>query len=221
MIRCLLFCTTALMLLALQTGNARANTITIEFDPSELGEVTSQPADGQSVLGVDFGFTIGGASSPSGATYGAPGPDPASVTFLSTPVLEGDPSGVLSLSFAEPTTLLGFALAFPLIGGIGPAAYVELFEGATSIATIAVSTATQAGSIWSEAEFLWSDSEAAVTQVILSFDQVNVIDDPFINAFWLDNLTFEQSMPVPEPGTFLLVAIGLVGFGLRSRGARA
>jgi hypothetical protein len=169
-------------------------------------------------MGVDFAFTIGGSSAPLGATYGAAGPDAFAVTFLSPPVLEGDPAGVLTLSFAEPIAEIAFSLALPVIGDIAPAAHIELFEGATSIAMPSLSTATQSGGIWSEAEFAWSDPNALVTVAALSLDQANVIDDPFINAFWLDDLFYSTAdASVPEPGTFLLVGAGLAAVGWARR----
>jgi hypothetical protein len=181
--------------------------VTINFDPAEIGSETPQPADGQSVLGVTFSYTLGGGSS-NAAVYGAPGPDEEATEFLQGTVLEGDPDGVLTLEFDPPIDAVEFAVALPTIGVVAPAFSVAFFDpDLTPIGSVSVDTSTQPGRIWSEVDFMHSGEE--LRTLVVTFDPA-VVNDPFVDTFWLDNLSFAPLGPeVPALGSWGLATLAL------------
>lgn len=196
---------TLAILIALTVAATPALATTLLFDPSEIGEITPQPADSQSAAGVTFGFDIGG--SPNGILYGVNEPSAGFTQNLLGGTLGGvsNPSdgidsidGILTMVFAVPVTEISFDLAVNVIGQVFNAATVDL--GAAGSFSIDTDTLV----VWSEGSFSWSGS--AVSTATVSF-----VDDPFISEFWIDNLSYV----VPEPRTGALLAWGLLVIGTR------
>lgn len=193
---------------------APAAETTLLFEPSEIGAIGPEPADGVSVAGVSFGFTEGGGSS-TAAQYGASGP--GALTFIDGDVLAGPAGGTLTLSFATPTVTLEFGLALNTIGTVSPGFSVELFDaGLISLGTTDVDTLSLIGF----SEGLFSHSGTAVKQAVVTLNTTF----PQIGGnreFALDNLTFEVpdpppfSVPVPTlgPGGGLALVLLLVALG--------
>ena len=166
-------------------------------------ELPFQPADGISLHGVTFNFTIGGVDSleASFASFG-----PGDLSTVSDPSLTGRSDGVLTLNFATPTPQFEFGVALSTAESLSPGFLVELFDvslqslGATSVDTVAFG-----GNIaFSEARF--AHSGMAVAKAVIDF-----ADTP--GSFALDNLVFV----VPEPSAFLLSLTGVCWLLARRR----
>jgi len=172
--------------------SASAASVLIEFD-----ELPASPANGLTFKGVTFGFEVSGAASDD-ATFNV---DLGFGSTLQTtdPVMEGDATGLLTLTFAVPTPTLSFGL---LLGGATdytPGAVIDLYSGAVLVDSIGLDTLADPVEAISEAHFLWSNAGMPIDRAVVDFDD---------NAgrFAMDNLSF-----VPEPLP-TLAAFGLVGF---------
>jgi hypothetical protein len=109
---------------------------TLHFDSSEA---TPQPVNGLTVNGITFGFTVGGLAS-NDAVYNTT-TGPGNTSYIHTPNLEGDASGILQLDFTTPTSSLSFGLAL-LANSTGIGATVQLFDaGLNSVGTLPVNVA--------------------------------------------------------------------------------
>jgi len=94
--------------------------------------------DGLSFSGVMFAFTVNGISS-GDAHYNAIGP--GVLTYVQDPSLEGDSSGVLTLTFDVPTPVIQFGVALSTVGTLTSGFSVELFgPGMTSLGVFDVPT---------------------------------------------------------------------------------
>jgi hypothetical protein len=179
------------------------------FSPNPSGETTltfdelsPQPVDNLSLLGVTFDFKVGGVDS-TDATYGAGGP--GTITFVQDPSLEGNAAGILTLDFAEPTSLLNFGVALNTFNSLTPGFTVELFDPALMSLGI---TPVNTSSLVSFTEGLFTYSGAPVTRAVIDFNETAA------NRFALDNLTFGGSQSVPEPTSTLgVLAFGAFGGG--------
>ncbi|MEW4568425.1 S8 family serine peptidase [Tautonia sp. JC769] len=98
---------------------------TITFD-----ELPFQSANGVSLAGVTFGYTIDGVSSDR-ALFNALGP--GTTTYTNDPSLVGLTIGVLSLEFDEPVTSLEFGLALSTTISTPNGATVSLFDADNSL----------------------------------------------------------------------------------------
>ena len=183
--------------IALGTGGV-AQAVTLTFD-----ELPFQPVDNLSFQGVTFDFKVGGVDS-TDARYGAGGP--GAITFVQDPSLEGDAAGILTLDFAEPTSLLNFGVALNTFGSLTPGFTVELFDPALMSLGI---TPVNTSSLVSFTEGLFTYSGAPVTRAVIDFNETAA------NRFALDNLTFGGSQSVPEP-TSTLGVLALGAFGASS-----
>lgn len=84
-------------------------------------------------------------------------------------------------------------------------ATVEIFSGATSLGSIAFTTA-----------FLTAEFKALENSV--AFDRMVFTNTNLENGFYaIDDLQFEGTTPVPEPGTIALLGAGLIALVSRAR----
>jgi hypothetical protein len=146
-------------------------------------ELSPTPANGLHTSGVQFGFTVGGVSS-TDATYGGSGP--GTTKYVTDPVLEGNASGQLTLSFDKPTKLLQFGLALATGGSLTPGFTVNLFDrSGASLGSFPVNTQVYSHFIFTEARF--TKKGLAIKKAVITFDGA---DAP---RFALDNLTYKTA----------------------------
>jgi len=163
------------------------------------------PVDGQIIDGVTHGFTVGGTSSPDATIDIVPG-----VTdFITLESIEGDSSGVLSLSFGSIQTHFGFGWALTAATG----GMIELFDMSdASLGTFSFSGGPDT--------FFGFETGFAGVQS----------DTPFVRAevswngsgrFSFDDMHFEstQVARIFEPGSLPLVLIGGLMLAVFSRNA--
>ena len=162
--------------------------------------------DGVHSLGVVFGFTESGSPS-SNAAYGDDVDTSSNqLAPLSGLVLSGHPTGVLTLTFDAPTTVLSFDLAFALL---------DVDAGGTvTIDGTAIPFTTAGKSGWQElfslGNFTWT-SATPFTQASIAFDSTAAQ----AALFALDNLAYNAAVtsPVPEPGPLSSIALGVFLIG--------
>ena len=139
---------------SLSTIGGALGAVEVSAGPTSLitfSELSQQSADGLSIKGVTFGYTVGGIPS-TGATFGAPG---AGTTLYTTdPELIANTTGILSLTFAIPTTSLQFGYLIASTVSVANAGTVQLFDASNNlIATRTISTSVPIGFTFSEALF--------------------------------------------------------------------
>ena len=175
-------------------------------------ELPFQPVDGLNFQGVTFGFTVDGVDS-TDANYNSDGPP--DLTYVSAIVLEGDASGILTLDFDVPTSVVSFGVALDTLLDLTPGFIVELFDPTLSSLGVTEVTTTP---LIEFSEGLFSYSGPLVSRVVMFFN------DSEADRFALDNLTYNSvaGNPVPEPGTLLLFGTGLASLvGWRMRKGQA
>lgn len=181
--------TGSVLLLAalLPLAPAFAGTITLHFD--ELG--TGSPVyinNPVSISGVTFGFSPGAAQY--NGSIGA-----GTTVNLSDPVLMGPTSGVLTLDFAVPVTILNFDIAMesvdPILNAYTVTIGSKLYSGDTTPSLI-----------YSEGSFSYPDA--------LPFSSASIQFSAAAPEFAIDNLTFSA----PEPGTGFLIPAALLSLAL-------
>src|SRR5207245_776583 len=84
-----------------------------------------------SFKGVTYNFTVGGAASTDAVFGTSDGPGPTD--FITPPNLEGNASGVLTLSFSTPTSHLRFGLARVIFSSLTPGGSIILKDSGGSI----------------------------------------------------------------------------------------
>lgn len=177
------------LLLLLAATQVFADPVTLTFT-----ELSSRAANGVSIAGVTFGFTLNGAASNS-AIYNATGP--GSTNFVTAPSLVGDTRGVLTLDFMHATDRLAFSIAFNSFNTLSAGAIVTLYDATLKpITTVNV----RALSSTTFTEGLFSIAGLSISRAVITFN-------PNVSAFALDNLTFN----VPEPASLILLGSGLAG----------
>lgn len=181
-------------------------------------ELPAQPANGVSVNGVTFGYTVGGVAS-TDATFGGEGP--GTTLHTAPPQLEGGTAGVLSMDFGTPTNSLQFGYLLSVTGPVSGAGTVQLYDAANVLfATRTINTVTPPGFTFSEALF----SETSATPIKRAVVTPNgavaarfVIDNVQFtrgagaagNDWYLmsvnagDNLTLTTSTPADGSGGFV------------------
>ena len=168
-----------------------------------FAELPNQPADGVSLQGAAFHFTIGSVTS-TDARFNSVALGSNTTLNLQTSTLEGNADGVLTLDFAQPISLLSFNVA-RLTGATLTGATVSLFDSAlVGFATTPVTISKLV--TYSEALYSYTGS-TPVKRAVVTF---NTGAGP---RFAIDNLTFT---PVPEPGT-MLAGLLLTGFAACAR----
>ncbi len=148
---------------------------TLTFD-----ELSFQPVDDLSFMGVTFDFKVGGIDS-SDANYNSAGP--GSITFVQDPSLEGDAEGILTLDFEAPVSNLEFGVALNSFDEITPGLTVELFDAdLMTLGEIELDT----NPLISFTEGLFTYTAEPVKRVVIDFNDAEAF------RFALDNLTFEE-----------------------------
>lgn len=172
-------------------------TTTMTFD-----ELPFQSVDGLSFRGIDFEFAINNVSSSEAHmnSYG-----PGSLEHITDPSLAGDSTGILTLNFASPTPRLAFGVAINSGDGLDPGYTVELFGPDLESLGISEHATSPVADALAFSESLYDYSGAPIAKAMIDF-----ADEP--GSFALDNLVYV----VPEPGTGLLLLLGIIG--LKSRG---
>jgi hypothetical protein len=185
-----------------------AGQITLHFD-----ELPTQDANGVTIGGVTFGFGPSGSS----ATYNFQGADTQDLTQnLSDPVLEGDTSGILTLSFAYPTPIFSFDIALTTINSVSSAYQVALsYQGSGVFSQISNVTPQVMF-----AEDFFSYSGTPVDFATITFPNTIDTDGMPVSTFAIDNMTFDPPTSSPEPGVAFLLGGGLLGMGLLARRRR-
>jgi len=177
------------MVVGLLSAGAANAAVTLTFD-----ELPTQPVNGLTYQGVTFGFTVGGNYS-TDAVYAGIGP--GSITYLQDPTLEGNSAGILTLDFAQPTSLLQFGVALNTFSPVTAAYSVQLFDASLSLLG-AFSENTYPVVLWSED--LFSYSGTAIGRAVLAFNAQAG------SRFAVDNLSVST---IPAPGAILLGSIGV------------
>lgn len=179
---------------------ASGQTVTLTMD--ELG---TQPADGlMHPTGVNFTFTIDDSPSDA-ATYGGNGP--GITMFVDDPSIEGPTSGVLTIDFPAPSSVVEFGIALLGGGSIVDAVNVELlsplgdpvFSDGLDFETL---------TLFAEAQFSYSG--VPVMTAVVDFTPVSAMLPP-LPRFAFDNLTFV----IPEPTSLTLVCLVICVLGTR------
>ncbi len=102
------------LVVALFIGST-ASALTITFDELPVGTVV----DGMVIGNVTFGF-----SSPDAVIDGGPGV----TAFIDLPNIEGDASGLLTLSFATPVLSVSYGFALSTSVPVNPGTVMEFFD---------------------------------------------------------------------------------------------
>lgn len=159
---------------------ASAATVTKTLTFSELAPT---PVDGLHNFGIAFAFTVGGVAS-TDATYGGTGP--TATKYITSPCLEGNASGQLTLTFDKPTKLLRFGLALLSGASLTPGFTVNLFDrSGTSLGSFPVNTKVYRGFSFTEAQF--TKKGVAIKKAVITFDGADAA------RFALDNLTYKTA----------------------------
>jgi PEP-CTERM motif len=165
-----------------------AATVQIHFD--ELGTSPAINLNNLHTSGVLFNFS--GGSAVYNGSVGTSG----AATLVSDPLLVGDTSGALTLTFDFPTDFLQFDIAMAS-GNFIQNAYTVTIPG-----TAPISGDTTPILIISEGSFFYSGTP--FSQAVITFSNA-------APQFGLDNLTFDPPAAAPEPGTLLFMGTALFG----------
>ncbi len=198
----------------LLAGTANAAIVTITFDsPSNQGVPAS--GNGLTVQGVTFNAT-GGANVTFGATIGT--------SFLNIPpltdgVLDGEVmvnggNTALILTFLQPTTLLSFDFVLGTVSNAEAAGVSVALSGPDFTDPSPQFGSTGAPNGFSLVVGNFSYSGSPFTQAVLTFASD-------AQMFAIDNLTFDPPILTPEPGSLILVVVGMVlvsGSGVARKG---
>ncbi len=177
-----------ILLVLMSTGAANA-AFTLTFD-----ELATQPIDGLSYMGINFGFKVDGSPS-TDAIYNGIGP--GNLTYLQDPSMEGTTAGILTLDFDTPVDQLEFGIALNSYYAVPSAYAVRLYDVSyTLIGTFMENTFPLV--LWSEGQFTYSGTK--VRRAVIGFNEQAA------SRFALDNLTIN---PIPAPGAVLLGSFGL------------
>lgn len=158
------------------------------------GQVDGAEVNGLTVDGILFQYSLG-----SGLVVLDEGPG---VTNNITPlnvVSFGNNTGVLSMTLPSTVDAFGYGFAILSFGTVPVATTMSLFNGATPVGSLSFAGTPDPG---------FSGGFAGI-QSTLPFNRVQVtFESTMAPAFALDNIR-TSAVAVPEPGSMLLLAIGL------------
>ncbi len=159
-------------------GTSRAELVNLTFD-----ELAPQSADGVSLAGATFGFTVNGTALDE-AIYGTTdGPREQEASLMRGARLTGPSAGILTIDFNTPTSILEFSVVVNEILPLFPGFTVELFDG-TGEALNITHVDMHPEQFFSQARF--THAGTPVGRVRISFI---ITGDRAV--FGLDNLTFD------------------------------
>ncbi len=159
-------------------GTRRAELVNLTFD-----ELAPQSADGVSLAGATFGFTVNGTALDE-AIYGTTdGPREQEASLMRGARLTGPSAGILTIDFNTPTSILEFSVVVNEILPLFPGFTVELFDG-TGEALNITHVDMHPEQFFSQARF--THAGTPVGRVRISFI---ITGDRAV--FGLDNLTFD------------------------------
>ena len=187
-------------------GIANASTVILTFDPPPM----FQEATSVTGLGVTFGFSVAGSCSDwSTACYGdMMGTSGMGLLTISDPVLDGPGDGILTLTFAQPSTLLSFDVVLGLTSGETHGVSVALSGPDYSGPPVLYGATNPQGIMELSAGSFSYNSGSVFTQATLTFANGS-------STFAIDNLAFTTAdVGVPEPGSWILAMSGVLLVGL-------
>ena len=117
-------------------------------------------------------------------------------------------SGILSVTFSDPVTIAGFNF----VNSFGPAAVAaDVFGDLEGLQTLGQVNLGSFAPL--QRGFVGFAADAAFSRADISFAV------PGIASFFIDDFRFDNTAPIPEPGTITLalLGVGLLGTRLRSR----
>ncbi len=190
-------------------AGTEAQAVTLTFD-----ELPSQPIDDLSFMGVTFDFKVDGVDSNSARLTGSDLEIPGTA-YIQWPAIDGEAAGILTLDFTTPISMLEFGVGLSTFSTLTPGFAVELFDPAlTSLGITVVNTSGQVGSLFASAGGLFSYTGVPVKRAVVDFNENFDTFAPDGPRFALDNLTFTNSTPIPEPASITgLLALGAFGAG--------
>jgi hypothetical protein len=175
----------------------------IDFGPIQ----TFQAIDGLTIGGVTFGFTIGGVPSFQAGIDGGPG-NTNNVTIAN---VEGSTLGVLSLLFPTQVQRVGYGFALSTTTTVTNATTVQLFD--------ALNNSLGSLSFNGSPDPLFTGGFAGVGNDV-PFSRAEVTFASGLETrFAFDNLQYGagDALPVPEPGTLLLLTAGMAAVAVKKR----
>lgn len=167
---------------------ALAGTVQLTFD--ELGTGSSITANNLSISGVTFQFS--GGTALYNDSFGTAG----NAALVSDPLLTGPTSGILTLNFEIPTTVLQFDIAM-FSGEFISGAYTVTLPGGGPLVEDTAPIV-----LFSEGSFSYTGAPVSSAQVTFSSSAPE---------FGIDNLVFSTA---PEPGPSVLIAGCLLGMSV-------
>jgi len=191
----------------LLAASVHATSLTNSFDSGPVGTTFGGTSGTVSYLGVTFALNVDG-----GGTYGldltgldAPPP-------FASPVLGGDASGTLTLTFADPTPFLTFDVLYIFPTGPSNDSSGEVTIGSTNYTFNTTGNQGLFGFLSIE-----TSNQSFTTGTIPSFTTATISFDPTLPSgtqFAIDNLTYDPVVS-PEPAAFSFLLGGLLVIGSR------
>jgi hypothetical protein len=143
-----------------------------------------------------------------GATFNPyPGPLSSVISLNNFLALAGP--GTLGVTFASPVTMAGFDFFAGLQSAPPSAISVELFADPLGLQSLG---AVNLGTFGPARQFVGFASESPFTRADITFGVATATA-----SFVVDDFRFENTSPVPEPGTITLTMLGLGWMGSRIR----
>jgi hypothetical protein len=175
---------------------------------------TNAPIDGQTINGVQFSFLVNGVHSNNAVIDDGPG-NTNNITVANVVNNSGNANAVIEINFPSPETRIGYGYAVLLSTATPAGTTVEVFNAANQslgFLSPAISNPDPmfAGGFWG----VKSD---------VGFVRANVTFTTAAPASAFDNLRYEfvGADVTPEPSTFVLSAVSLLGLAGWRRFARA
>ena len=172
-----------------------------------MDDLPTQPVDGLAhPTGVSFGVNTISPGSPVRYGVSAVG----TTAFIDGPSIEGSSFVILSLDFDDPTDIFEFSYVRQTNDTVMNAVGVQLFDMANALIGSFSLNASDQGFGWAEGQFVYSG--AAISRALLDFSNPSSTGLSG-TRFAVDNVVFDSQ--VPEPGTLVLLLLGLAGIGAR------
>lgn len=181
----------------------------IDFGTNETGA----PIDGQTISGVQFSFLVNGLHSNNAVIDDGPG-NTNNITIANVVNNSGNANAVLEMVFPSPETRIGYGYAVLLQAATPAGTTVEVFNAANQslgFLSPAISSPDPsfAGGFWG-------------VKSGIAFVRADVTFTTAAPASAFDNLRYEfvGADVTPEPSTFFLSAVSVLGLAVWRRFAR-